>query len=120
MYFHIEYWSSNDNEVTGYSSWKDKEQDVLVKLGVIKEAPAFEVVVITDKSVTLRKADGQQSSYGTFGPGPSSRAQDEIVRSKEEILYIGQRTSVSEGWTYNGSSHDSWITLTLNGGDPRL
>ena len=86
MYFHIEYWSSNDNEVTGYSSWKDKEQDVQVKLGVIKEASAFEVVAITANSVTLRKADGQQSSYGTFGPGPSSRTQSEIVRSKEEIL----------------------------------
>jgi hypothetical protein len=116
MYFHIEYWSSNDNEVTGYSSWKDKEQDVQVKLGVIKETPAFEVVAITSKSVTIRKAEGQQASYGTFGPGPSSRAHDKIVRSKEEILYIGQRTSVSEGWTYNGSSHDSWITLTLKDG----
>lgn len=120
MYFHIEYWSSNDNEVTGYSSWKDKEQDVQVELGVMKEVPVFEVVAITSKSVTVRKAVGQHSSYGTFGPGPSSKSRGEIVRSEEEVLYIGQRTSVSEGWSYNGSSHDSWVTLTLLDGSPRL
>lgn len=116
MYLHIEFWSSNDNEVTGYSSWKEKELKKEVKLGVIEEAPAFEIVAITSKSVTIRKADGQHRSFGTFGPGPSSKRADKINRSEEVVLYIEQKTSVSDGWSYNGSSHDSWITVTLKGG----
>lgn len=116
MYLHIEFWSSNDNEVTGYSSWKEKEFDIEAKIGVVKEAPDFEITAITAQSITIRKARGEHSSYGTFGPGPASRSQGENIRSKEEILYINQKTSVESGWSYNGSSHDSWVTLTLKEG----
>jgi hypothetical protein len=115
MYLKIEYWETIDNEVTGYDCWKDSEKCVPVKLGVIEGAAAYEITEIGTDYIKLCKANGQQVSLGTYSGAP--KPLDTNHRTEEETLRVGESTSVSSGYTYNGNSHGGSIDIKLMEGE---